>query len=75
LPGVPVDTLALPAGGPWMKEGEAMDFLATVKPRLAFPTHDALLSETGKSVSDNWLSGHAALNAIEYQRLTNSIEI
>lgn len=75
LPGVPVDTLALPAGGPWMKEGEAMDFLATIKPRLAFPTHDALLSDAGKSVSDDWLSGYAAENGIEYRRLAKSIEI
>lgn len=75
LPGVPVDTLALPAGAPWMKIGEAMDFLITIRPRLAFPTHDALLSEAGKSSADNWLGGYAAKNGIEYQRLAEPLEI
>lgn len=75
LPGGAVDTLALPAGAPWMKESEAMDFLVTVMPRFAFPTHDALLSEAGKSVADNWLGGFAEKNGIEYRRLADPIEI
>lgn len=75
LPGGAIDTLALPANAPWMKVGEAMDFLVTVMPRFAFPTHDALLSDAGKSVADNWLSGIADKNGIEYRRLIDTIEI
>ncbi len=46
--GVEVGTLAVPAGGPWMKLGEAMDFVLATKPRRAFGTHDMTLSVAGR---------------------------
>jgi L-ascorbate metabolism protein UlaG (beta-lactamase superfamily) len=70
-----VDTLAVPASAPWMKMSEAMDFLAAVHPRFAFPTHDAILSNTGKELADVWLGGIAATNDIEYKRLESPVEI
>lgn len=75
LPHKPVDTLAVPVSAPWMKMAEAMDFLVDVHPRFAFPTHDAILSGSGKQLSDVWLDGIAAANNIEYKRLENPIEI
>lgn len=75
LPGQPIDTLAVPAGAPWMKTGEAMDFLGIVGPRLAFPTHDRLLSEQGKAVADRLLGGAAQTHGIEYVRLKDSLSI
>ena len=45
--GVEVDTLAAPAGAPWLKIGEAMDFVLAVQPRRCFQTHDATLSPMG----------------------------
>lgn len=74
-PKKPVDTLAIPASAPWMKMSEAMDFLVALNPRLAFPTHDAILSNSGKELSDAWLGGIAATNDIEYKRLESPIEI
>ena len=41
-PQLPVDVLALPMAGPWMKFSEAIDYAKAVKPRLAFPVHDAI---------------------------------
>lgn len=38
----PVDVLALPVSGPWMKISEAVDYALALKPRLAFPVHDAI---------------------------------
>ena len=75
LPDQAVDTLALPAAAPWMKLGEAMDFLEKVKPRLAFPTHDALLSKVGKTMVDSHLNNIAQNNGGTYQRITSTIEI
>jgi len=75
LPGAPVDTLALPAGAPWMKMSEAMDFLIAVKPRIAFPTHDSLLSENGIAIADRLFDMVAKTNSIEYRRLQETIEI
>jgi len=41
-PGKKVDILAVPAGGPWLKISEAIDFAKAVKPRVCFPVHDAM---------------------------------
>ena len=75
LPQKSVDALAIPASAPWMKMSEAMDFLAAVKPRFAFPTHDAILSDVGKGLSDRLLGNIASENGIEYKRLETPVEI
>ncbi len=50
--GVVVDVLAAPAGAPWMKISEAMDYVQAVAPRRAFPTHEMVLSRAGVSLSN-----------------------
>lgn len=42
-----VDLLAAPVGAPWLKIGEAIDFVLAVGPRRAFATHDMTLSRAG----------------------------
>lgn len=64
--GLPVQTLLVPAAGPWMRAGEAMDFLVAEKPQRAIPTHDAILSDQGKTIYDSMLSSVG----VAYQRLT-----
>lgn len=44
---VEVNTLAAPIGAPWLKIGEAMDFVLAVAPRRCFGTHDMTLSSIG----------------------------
>ncbi len=75
LPGVPVDTLALPVAAPWMKASEAIDFLNVVNPRFVFPTHDAILSDGGKMVVDRVIGGAAEKAGAEYKRLSEPVEI
>src|SRR5690606_36898947 len=41
--GVAVGTLATPVSGPWLKLGEAMDFVEAVRPKRAFAAHEMLL--------------------------------
>jgi L-ascorbate metabolism protein UlaG (beta-lactamase superfamily) len=48
--GVEVQTLAAPLGAPWLKIGEAMDYVLAVKPRRSFGTHDMTLSVAGKAM-------------------------
>jgi len=43
-----VALLAAPVGAPWLKIGEAMDFVLAVAPRRAFGTHDMTLSVIGR---------------------------
>jgi L-ascorbate metabolism protein UlaG (beta-lactamase superfamily) len=45
--GIEVDTLAAPAGAPWMKIAEGMDYISQVAPKRAFGTHDGVLSAAG----------------------------
>jgi L-ascorbate metabolism protein UlaG (beta-lactamase superfamily) len=46
LPDRPIDILALPVSGPWLKLGETIDFLKRVEPRVAVPMHEAALTDT-----------------------------
>ena len=59
LPEGPVAVLAVPAAAPWMKVAEAMDFITQIKPRRVFPTHNAILPDTGMAIH-NRLLGRAA---------------
>lgn len=74
-PNKPVDTLAIPVTAPWLKIGEVIDFLSTIKPRLAFPTHDAIASDNGKKLVDRMLSESAEAVGSEYRRIESSLEL
>lgn len=50
--GVEVDTLAAPSGAPWLKIGEAMDYVLAVKPRRSFPVHEMTNSVAGKQMAN-----------------------
>jgi L-ascorbate metabolism protein UlaG (beta-lactamase superfamily) len=50
--GVTVQTLAVPAGAPWLKISEVMDYVLALKPRRTFPTHEMGLSRGGKELSN-----------------------
>jgi L-ascorbate metabolism protein UlaG (beta-lactamase superfamily) len=50
VPDAEVGTLAAPVGAPWLKIGEAMDFVLAVKPKRAFYAHDMTLSAAGKKM-------------------------
>lgn len=74
-PNRPVKVLALPVTAPWMKIAEAMDFVSEVKPKLAFPTHDAIASDAGKQLSDRMIPEFVEKHGGTYQRLVEPIEI
>lgn len=46
-PNGPVEILALPVAGPWMKLSEAINYALLVKPKVAFPVHDGILKTPG----------------------------
>jgi L-ascorbate metabolism protein UlaG (beta-lactamase superfamily) len=50
-----VETLLVPLSGPWLKLGEAVEFVRAVGPARAFPIHDAHLNEVGVDTFDWWL--------------------
>jgi L-ascorbate metabolism protein UlaG (beta-lactamase superfamily) len=46
-PSKPVEILALPVSGPWMKMSEAIDYAKALKPKVCFPVHDGFLKFGG----------------------------
>lgn len=49
VPDVAVDVLAVPTAAPWLKLAEAVDFVRTVRPRVALPVHERTLARTAMS--------------------------
>ncbi|NHI17239.1 MBL fold metallo-hydrolase [Microbacterium excoecariae] len=67
--GVDVEVLAAPIGAPWLKIGEAMDFVLAVAPRRAFGTHDATLAAPGLAMHRDRLEWAARQGGGEFARL------
>lgn len=53
----PVEILALPVAGPWMKLSESVDYAKLLKPKVAFPVHDGMLkfNQATRLVPQNFL--------------------
>jgi len=66
VPTEPVETLLVPASGPWTKLADALDFTRAVTPGRAFPIHDEMNSARGNENFDGWLD-HAGRTT--YQRI------
>lgn len=52
VPDREVEVLAVPSSAPWLKVGEVMDYVDTVRPRRAFSTHERVNSEAGQAMAD-----------------------
>ncbi len=46
-PNRPVEILALPIAGPWMRMSEGIDYAKELKPKVCFPVHDGILKIPG----------------------------
>jgi len=55
VPEAPVSVLLVPTSGPWMKIGEAVDYVRAVKPKQIVQIHEMLLSDIGLYLADNLL--------------------
>ncbi len=66
VPDERVPTLLLPAGGPWLKTAEMLDFVRAVAPQRAFPIHDALFNDIGLGLVDNWAQ---RMSQTHYERI------
>lgn len=72
-----VEVLAAPVGAPWLKIGDAMDFVLAVKAKRVFATHDETLSGAGKGIGSDRLGWAAQQAGGEFVALTagESIEV
>lgn len=55
LPNMRPRLLFVPIAAPWLKIAESMEFIDRAKPEMVVPVHDALLSELGETISNNWI--------------------
>jgi len=74
-PGIPVEVLALPVAGPWLKIGEAIDYAKAVKPQMAFPVHDAVLSAVGLKLHHSLLQRLLEPDGIQFMPLVDGEEL
>lgn len=61
-PDVPVELLAVPAGAPWLKIGDVMDYVLAVSPRRTFSVHEVPLSRVGLRMANariEWAAGES----------------
>ena len=75
VPEDPVETLLLPASAPWLKLSEMIDYGRAVAPRRAYTIHDALLSETGLQVLDNFLGMAVGTGGGTFSQLADGASI
>jgi L-ascorbate metabolism protein UlaG (beta-lactamase superfamily) len=68
-PGQPIEVLAVPAGAPWLKVLEPIDYLRAVRPKVALPVHDKVLSAAGISIHYRQLEQLGAKNGTTFQPL------
>ncbi|MCQ2569056.1 MAG: MBL fold metallo-hydrolase [Candidatus Saccharibacteria bacterium] len=77
MPPEKVELLCVPISGPWCKAFESIEYFKNVVPKAAIAFHDAILSEFGKGISNNWLKRTAEELGADYRALTpgESMEI
>lgn len=64
-----VPVLAAPVGAPWLKIGDAMDFVLAVRPGRSFGTHDMTLSRVGLDMHRDRLRWATEQNGGEFVAL------
>jgi L-ascorbate metabolism protein UlaG (beta-lactamase superfamily) len=76
-PGREIEILAIPAGAPWLKVSEPIDYLLAMKPKVAIPVHDGVLSDNGRRVHFGALESYGSKAGIEQRVLDvgQSIEV
>jgi L-ascorbate metabolism protein UlaG (beta-lactamase superfamily) len=68
-PGQRVDVLAVPAGAPWLKVSEPIEYLRQVRPLVAVPVHEKVLSAAGMSIHYRQLEQLGAGDGTTFQSL------
>ncbi|MGB7957509.1 MAG: MBL fold metallo-hydrolase [Minisyncoccia bacterium] len=58
----PIDILALPVAGPWVKISEAVDYALQLKPKSCFPVHDGTMTGSAHRIPAHVLPA----NGIEF---------
>ncbi len=69
------EVLLVPSVAPWCKMSESMAYIETVRPKIAVPVHNALLSEFGNGVYNNWIRSACQAAGSEFAPLSSGESI
>lgn len=69
VPPVPVEILAQPTDGPWLKLEETLDYLKVVKPKVTIPVHEKTLAMPAMNYGP--MEQFAKNQGIEYRNIDN----
>jgi L-ascorbate metabolism protein UlaG (beta-lactamase superfamily) len=69
-PGLPVEILALPVSAPWCKIREVLEYGIKIKPKHAFPVHDAIINKTALGIFHGMTGRILAENGVDFKPLT-----
>jgi L-ascorbate metabolism protein UlaG (beta-lactamase superfamily) len=69
VPSQSVEVLAVPVSNAWLKTGEAIDYMKSIKAKTSIRTHDAPLSKAGKQAADKWLAKAGEKYGLDFQAL------
>ncbi|MEN9753382.1 MAG: hypothetical protein RL670_1073 [Actinomycetota bacterium] len=69
LPDLTVEYLAVPTSAPWLRIAEVIDFVAAIKPKHAFATHNIHLSEQGHALNNSRVQATAEANGGDFRFL------
>ncbi len=69
--------LAVPASGPWLRVGQTIPLIEESDCETVFPTHNALLSDIGSTITNDWLVKFSERSGkqFKYLKIGESIEI
>jgi L-ascorbate metabolism protein UlaG (beta-lactamase superfamily) len=67
--GPQAEVLAIPAGAPWLKVSESIDYLLAMKPKVAIPVHDGVLSDNGRRIHFGALESYGSKAGVEQRVL------
>lgn len=71
----PFEVLACPSAAPWMKISDLIDYLEAVRPKHAFPTHNAILNDNGHALQNNRIKEIVTKHGGQFSFLTEGQSI
>lgn len=75
--GLKVKTLLVPIHAPWSKIQETIDFVISVRAKVAFPIHNGLINSNGHGIMESQITDFGAKYGTEYKHLESgeSVEV
>jgi L-ascorbate metabolism protein UlaG (beta-lactamase superfamily) len=74
-PGVPIDVLLAPVSAPWLKVGEAIDFVREVGAPRNLAIHDRVYSEVALGMVEAHMHNLALTDAMSFTRLADGSDL